>query len=223
MSVASAPTRPWPLTPTKEFASCVMAVTALTWMGAFSKVNFGTLDVENNAGAAILQTWRSPDHLRWSGGWRRESVSGQRRGHRHLPGRARRSSSAKTPSAGNGDLGYRFWVAPSCLPERARCRTELSMLRSSKAMPRSPMRTARAISMSRRAAPVAKRRSSGRTCSSTGCPKQKSKSDRIPSVTIASVLARHGIDRCDFIQIDAEGYDYQIVRRSTSKSRSRSS
>ena len=45
-----------------------------------------------------------------------------------------------------------------------------------------------------------------------GVPEAEIEVRRIPSVTIASVLARHGMDRCDFIQIDAEGYDYQIVR-----------
>ena len=30
--------------------------------------------------------------------------------------------------------------------------------------------------------------------------------------TIATLLQEHGLDRCDLLQIDAEGYDYQIVR-----------
>ncbi len=35
---------------------------------------------------------------------------------------------------------------------------------------------------------------------------------KVRCVTIASLLREHGLDRCDLLQIDAEGYDYQIVR-----------
>jgi FkbM family methyltransferase len=35
---------------------------------------------------------------------------------------------------------------------------------------------------------------------------------RVECVTIADVLRQHGFAQCDFIQIDAEGYDYQIVK-----------
>jgi FkbM family methyltransferase len=35
---------------------------------------------------------------------------------------------------------------------------------------------------------------------------------QVRSATISRLLQEHGMDRCDLIQIDAEGYDYQIVR-----------
>lgn len=34
----------------------------------------------------------------------------------------------------------------------------------------------------------------------------------VSCVTIASLLRQHGLTHCDLIQIDAEGYDYEIVR-----------
>ena len=37
-------------------------------------------------------------------------------------------------------------------------------------------------------------------------------SARVRCVTIPSLLQEHGMDRCDLIQIDAEGSDYEIVR-----------
>lgn len=45
-----------------------------------------------------------------------------------------------------------------------------------------------------------------------GVPAEEIETRTIPCLTIATALANHGIDRCDFIQVDAEGYDYQIVR-----------
>lgn len=45
-----------------------------------------------------------------------------------------------------------------------------------------------------------------------GVPSDQIVSLRVPCVTISSLLREHGMDRCDLIQIDAEGYDYQIVR-----------
>ncbi|MBS3936164.1 MAG: FkbM family methyltransferase [Sulfuritalea sp.] len=35
---------------------------------------------------------------------------------------------------------------------------------------------------------------------------------RVPALTVAQLLARNGFDSIDFIQIDAEGYDAQILR-----------
>jgi len=35
---------------------------------------------------------------------------------------------------------------------------------------------------------------------------------QVRCATIASLLQEHGFDSCDLLQIDAEGYDYQIVR-----------
>jgi len=35
---------------------------------------------------------------------------------------------------------------------------------------------------------------------------------KVRCITIASLLQEHGLDRCDLLQIDAEGYDYQIIR-----------
>jgi FkbM family methyltransferase len=45
-----------------------------------------------------------------------------------------------------------------------------------------------------------------------GVPADQIASTSVRCVTIASLLQEHGIERCDLIQIDAEGYDYQIVR-----------
>jgi len=45
-----------------------------------------------------------------------------------------------------------------------------------------------------------------------GVPPDQIESVQVPCVTIAEVLAQHGLQRCDLIQIDAEGNDYDIVR-----------
>lgn len=38
------------------------------------------------------------------------------------------------------------------------------------------------------------------------------KSIRVPALTVASLLRKHGLDRMDILQIDAEGFDYEIVK-----------
>src|SRR5438128_148642 len=35
---------------------------------------------------------------------------------------------------------------------------------------------------------------------------------QVRCITIASLLQEHGLERCDLLQIDAEGFDYQLVR-----------
>ncbi len=45
-----------------------------------------------------------------------------------------------------------------------------------------------------------------------GIPEREIQSVPVRCVTIASLLREHGLARCDLLQIDAEGYDYQIIR-----------
>jgi FkbM family methyltransferase len=45
-----------------------------------------------------------------------------------------------------------------------------------------------------------------------GVPPHQIARTSVRCVTMASVVQEHGFERCDLIQIDAEGYDYQIVR-----------
>jgi len=45
-----------------------------------------------------------------------------------------------------------------------------------------------------------------------GIPADQIETLQVRCATIASLLQEHGLDRCDLLQIDAEGYDYQIVR-----------
>ncbi len=45
-----------------------------------------------------------------------------------------------------------------------------------------------------------------------GVPADEIQTVRVRCATIASLLQEHGLDRCDLLQIDAEGYDCQIVR-----------
>jgi len=45
-----------------------------------------------------------------------------------------------------------------------------------------------------------------------GIPADEIQTVRVRCATIASLLQDQGFDRCDLLQIDAEGYDYQIVR-----------
>lgn len=36
--------------------------------------------------------------------------------------------------------------------------------------------------------------------------------DQVPALTLKTLLARHGVDRYDLLQIDAEGFDYEILK-----------
>jgi FkbM family methyltransferase len=45
-----------------------------------------------------------------------------------------------------------------------------------------------------------------------GVPADQIVTVKVRSATIATLLHEHGFDRCDLLQIDAEGYDHQIVR-----------
>jgi len=45
-----------------------------------------------------------------------------------------------------------------------------------------------------------------------GIPDRDIQSVPVRCVTIASLLREHGLAHCDLLQIDAEGYDYQIIR-----------
>src|SRR5437773_3115934 len=45
-----------------------------------------------------------------------------------------------------------------------------------------------------------------------GVPADQILSLKVRCVTLASLLQEHGLERCDLLQIDAEGYDYQIVQ-----------
>ena len=37
--------------------------------------------------------------------------------------------------------------------------------------------------------------------------------EEVPALTISTLLARHGVDRLDFLQIDTEGFDFEIIKR----------
>jgi len=45
-----------------------------------------------------------------------------------------------------------------------------------------------------------------------GVPADQIQTVQVRCATIATLLQEHGLARCDMLQIDAEGYDYQIIR-----------
>jgi FkbM family methyltransferase len=45
-----------------------------------------------------------------------------------------------------------------------------------------------------------------------GIPEHQIQSVPVRCATVATLLQEHGLARCDLLQIDAEGYDYQIIQ-----------
>ena len=45
-----------------------------------------------------------------------------------------------------------------------------------------------------------------------GVPEAQIQTLKVRCATLARLVQEHGLERCDMLQIDAEGYDYQIIR-----------